>query len=65
MYAELKNYRTSQTYFNGDIISKQNRLSDSLIGLTLQILRSSSMTVGTSSLSRFLKFGLYSINCIR
>ncbi|ODN05753.1 hypothetical protein Ocin01_00938 [Orchesella cincta] len=38
-----------KTYLFGEMSSKQNRLSHSAIGRTMQILRSSSITVGVSS----------------
>lgn len=42
------------TNFVGEITSKQKRRSESLTGRTVQIRKSSSITVGTSPSPRFL-----------
>lgn len=43
------------TYFVGEITSKQNRLSESLTGRTVHMRRSSSITVGVSLSPLFLR----------
>lgn len=51
----IRECKIKMTYFIGDMTSKQNLRSDSLTGRTLHIRKSSSIIVGTSSLSRLLK----------
>lgn len=57
---EREETRRKSSHFVGEMTSKQNLRSESLTGRTVQIRRSSSITVGVSSESRFLlKIGIF------
>lgn len=47
--------KNRSSYLLGDMTSKQNLLSESLVGRTVHIFKSPSITVGNSSLSLLLK----------